>query len=364
VTHDVSLSYARSEHMSPAAMALAGLLHGLVALALFYISPLRPVEHFEDAINITMDAPVTPPTPAEEPKPVQEAMAAPPPPAPAPAPQPPSPPVRLGLPPPAPSTTDPRSAPGVQTPAQRPVENPTPDPPSQEVAKPEPEPPPPPQQQALAQPTPQPPPPPPPPTLEQALPPIDMPPPPPVTERDVPKPAPVPRQAPPPPQQAQRPPPPPQQRPPQHQPQPPPQQQQGLRPSPLGQQPQRAPTERQAAAQPQNPTFHNPADNYGSKRAAEDYLWQVMRRIAQFPYVPKNTSTIREEGTVLTRVTIARDGRLVNVVLERSSGLASLDTGVIETIRKASPYAPLPADIEGASHTFLLPVSFRYNEVR
>jgi hypothetical protein len=36
----------------------------------------------------------------------------------------------------------------------------------------------------------------------------------------------------------------------------------------------------------------------------------------------------------------------------------------METIRKASPYAPLPADIEGASHTFLLPVSFRYNEVR
>ncbi|TAJ26318.1 MAG: energy transducer TonB [Reyranella sp.] len=360
MTHDVSLSYARSEHMSPAAMALAGLLHALVALALFYISPLRPVEHFENAINITMDAPVTPP--AEEPKLEQEAMAAAPRTAPAA-----QPPIRLGLPPPAPTTTDPRGAVGVETPAaQRPVENPTPDPPSQEATKQaEPEPPPP-QQQALAPPTPQPPPPPPPPALEQALPPIDMPPPPPVTERDVPKPAPAPRQAPPPPQQAQRPPPPPPQRPQQHQPQPPPQQQQGLRPSPLGQAPQqpRTPAERQAAAQPQNPTFHNPADNYGSKRAAEDYLWQVMRRIAQFPYVPKNTSTIREEGTVLTRVTIARDGRLVNVVLERSSGLASLDTGVIETIRKASPYAPLPADIEGASHTFLLPVSFRYNEVR
>ncbi len=364
MTHDVSLSYARSEQMSPAAMALAGLLHGLVALALFYISPLRPVEHFENAINITMDAPVTPPTPAEEPKPEQQAMAAPVPPPPAPAPQPSGPPIRLGLPPPAPTTTDPRAAPGVQSPAQRPIENPTPDPVPQEAPKQaEPEPPPP-QQQTLAQPIPQPqpsPPPPPAPALEQALPPIDLPPPP-VTERDVPKPAPAPRQAPPPPQQVQRaPPPPPQQRP----QQPPPQQQQGLRPSPLGQAPQqRAPVERQAAAQPSNPTFHNPADNYGAKRAAEEYLWQVMRRIAQFPYVPKNTSTIREEGTVLTRVTIARDGRLLNVALERSSGLASLDTGVIETIRKASPYAPLPADIEGASHTFLLPVSFRYNEVR
>ena len=358
MTHDVSLSYARSEHMSPAAMALAGLLHALVALALFYISPLRPIEHFEDAINITMDAPVTPPAPAEEPKPEQQAMVPPPPAA---TTQPSGPPIRLGLPPPAPTTTNPRSAPGVETPAQRPVENPTADRATQEATKPE-EPEPPPQQQALAQPVPPPPPPPPPPSLEQALPPLSMPPPPPVTEREVPKPAPAPRPAPPPPQQAQRPAPPPQQH---QQPQHQPPAQQGLRPSPLGQAPQpRAPAERQAAAQPSNPTFHNPADNYGQKRAKEEYLWQVMRRISQFPYVPKNTSTIREEGTVLTRVTIARDGRLLNVALERSSGLASLDAGVMETIRKASPYAPLPADIEGASHTFLLPVSFRYNEVR
>lgn len=89
-----------------------------------------------------------------------------------------------------------------------------------------------------------------------------------------------------------------------------------------------------------------------------------MRRIAQFPYVPKNTSTIREEGTVLTRVTISRQGQLLNVVMEKSSGLPSLDAGVLETIRRASPYPPLPADIPGDRHTFQLPVSFRYNEQR
>jgi protein TonB len=110
--------------------------------------------------------------------------------------------------------------------------------------------------------------------------------------------------------------------------------------------------------------LQNPADTYGQRRAREDYLWQVMRRIAQFPYVPKNTNTIREEGTVLTRVTIARDGRLIDVVMVRSSGLASLDAGVLETIRRASPYPPLPAAISGDRHTFQLPVSFKYNEQR
>jgi TonB family protein len=70
-----------------------------------------------------------------------------------------------------------------------------------------------------------------------------------------------------------------------------------------------------------------------------------MRRIAQFPYVPTNTGVIREEGTVLTRVTISRQGELLGVVMEKSSGLPSLDAGVMDTIRRASPYPPLPADI-------------------
>lgn len=337
--------------MPPSAVALATALHVLVALALFWISPLRPVDHFENAIEVTMDVPVpTPPADVEPPAaPAPQPSAAAPPPVVQPAP-------RLGLPPPAP-TADQHGTPGTETPTQRPVENPTPAPLPQEAAEPEPAEPPP-QQEALARP--EPPPPPPPPALEQALPPLD-PPPPPVTERDVPKPMPTPR-PPPPPQQAHRPQPPPP-------PAPPPQQQrlqtQAPRPSPLSQAPQqRPPTDRQAAVQPPSATFHNPADTYGQKRAQDDYLWQVMRRIAQFPYVPKNTSTIREEGTVLTRVTIARDGHLLNVVMERSSGLASLDTGVMETIRKASPYPPLPADIPGDRHTFLLPVSFRYNEQR
>lgn len=355
MTHDVSLTYSRFEHMPPTALALATLLHGLVALALFWISPLRPIEQFEDAIEITMEAPVpTPPQAAAEqpspppsPPPAQSQPAAA-------AQQPSGPPMRLGLPPPAPST-DQRGTPGVEAPSRQATDTPTPDKTQQTSDKEEKEPPA--QQQALAQPAP--PPPPPPPTLEQALPPVDLPPPP-VTERDVPRPAPAARPAPPP-HQAQRPPPPP----PQHQPAQRPPQQQGLRPSPLGQAPQqRTPTERQAAARPPSATFHNPADNYGQRRAEEQYLWQVMRRIAQFPYVPKNTSTIREEGTVLTRVTIARDGRLLGVVLERSSGLASLDAGVLETIRRASPYPPLPTDIPGDRHSFLLPVSFRYNQAR
>ena len=65
MTHAVSLTYSRFEHMPPSAVALAVLLHVGVGLALFWISPLRPVDRFEDAIEITMDAPEAPPAVAE-----------------------------------------------------------------------------------------------------------------------------------------------------------------------------------------------------------------------------------------------------------------------------------------------------------
>ncbi len=408
MAHDVSLTYARFDHMPPAALALTALLHVAVGLALYWISPLRPVESFENAIEVSMEAPAplppipeakpeapptpppaasAPPSPPPSPPPPQAA-----PPTPTPAPTRPAPPMRLGLPPPAAEPSkDSRDVAGAEKPAPQATDIPTPDKTAQEGsreetrkeeprqeakeepkpeptpearrAEPEPEPPPPQpqQQQALARPEPTPEPPPPPsPSLEQALPPLEAPPPP-VTERDVPKPLPVPRPAPP--QQAVRPPPPPPPPAPRPAPQPPAHTQPAPRPSPLGAPPARG-AESQSAARPSSPTFQNPADRYGQKQAQEQYLWQVMRRISQFPYVPKDTGPVRTTGTVLTRVTIARDGRLLDVAIERSSGLPSLDSGVIETIRRASPYPPLPADITGDRHTFQLPVSFNFHQQR
>lgn len=410
MAHDVSFTRAHHfDRMPPSAILLTTTLHVLVAAAFLWISPLRTTDQFEDAIDVTMEAPPAPPEAKPEPEPTP-----PPPPATPPPPQVPTasvqppppqarpPTQRLGL-PPVGTTTDPKAKPGTEAPADKPPDKPAEkpaapkeeppsepqnEPPKEQAAKPEPVQPPPPApppepakpaetpkppdvQQAAAQPQPEPqpsPPPPPVPSLEAALPPLEAPLPP-ITEREIPRPAPAPppvKPPAPPPQQAARPAPPPPPPPQQHQtPQPhPPQQQQGLKPSPLNPLPQqRTAPDRQAAA-PSAPTFRNPADAYGNKNAQEQYLWAVMRRVAQFPYVPKNTNTIREEGTVLTRITVARDGRLLDVAMVRSSGLPSLDTGVMDTIRRASPYPPLPGDIGGNSHTFLLPVSFKYNEQR
>ena len=54
-------------------------------------------------------------------------------------------------------------------------------------------------------------------------------------------------------------------------------------------------------------------------------------------------------------------GRLVDVGLSRSSGLPSLDNVSLNMVRQAGPYNPLPDDIPGGQHTFILPLNFKRN---
>ena len=330
--------------MSPAAVAMTTALHAAVVAALYLVSPLNHVDTTPDVIEVTMPrdlpAPEAPqPPPAPEP-PIQAAAPSPPPaPAPAPAPTP-APPMRLGLTPLAPNPDPKAATPGVEKPAP-----PKPETPAAEAAQSEPpkaE-----QQQALATPPPPPPPPPPARTLESELPPLEAPPPP-VTAQEIPRPP-----APPPP--APKAPPPTQQRvQPAPTPQRPPQQQPALQSSPLSHLPP-PPREQQAARQA--PTLTNPADMYGARRAEEQYLWYVAQKLSQHQQFVRNANT--ESGTVVLRLTIARDGRLVDVGVSRSSGLPSLDNVSANMVRQASPYPPLPDDISGAQHTFTLPLYFK-----
>ena len=58
------------------------------------------------------------------------------------------------------------------------------------------------------------------------------------------------------------------------------------------------------------------------------------------------------------RVTVARDGRLLDVKVDKSSGHSEIDTAETRTIRKASPFPPLPVDVPGDPVVFILPVTY------
>ena len=295
--------------MSPSALALAVLLHALVVLALWWMSlnPRQPPT--EQPIDITF----------EQPKPE------PPPPPPQPKAQPPkpTPPVELGLRPPAPLTSDkPTQVPPA---GERPNDPPAPPPPPLQDSLPQPEPPaPPPTRSELAKPAP---------------------------------PLPAPQEHPTGPQHALAAPQehaPPAPQPARPQPHPQPQlERPELRPSPLTTAPPRRPPGGKPADDPSPSTFVNPADTYSRARVADNYLWQVVRKLIGYRYEAHVTA---RQGLTVVRVVIARDGRLLDVQVTRSSGYPEFDRGVVAGVRAGSPYTPLPPEIHGDSATFDLPL--------
>src|SRR3954470_13924868 len=102
MAHAVSALYSKFNRMSPAAAALALLLHALVGGALFWESPLK-AEAAEEAIEFTVDVPPPPPGPPKE------AIESP-----------------FVVPPPPPSDPPTPEAPPAQAPAQTPRPQPSP----------------------------------------------------------------------------------------------------------------------------------------------------------------------------------------------------------------------------------------------
>jgi periplasmic protein TonB len=58
------------------------------------------------------------------------------------------------------------------------------------------------------------------------------------------------------------------------------------------------------------------------------------------------------------RVTVARDGQVLDVRVGTSSGWPALDAAELETIRKAAPFPPLPSEMPGDPVVLVLPVTY------
>jgi TonB family protein len=319
--------------MSPEGIVLAVLLHAVAALALWWLAEHAPtIVPKENPIEVTIER--SPPKPPEPPPPPPQAQ---------PKPIPPPPPDE-GLKPPAeleadkatsvrPSGEAPKD---VAAPPQRsleemvpkPSDSPQPPPETAMVAPNPPSPVPPPDRPTL-QPLPKPA---PGPTVEplppRPSPPVEKPPPP------VAHPQPQPQRAPPPPAVT-------------HQP----------RPSPLvaprsQSQPPAVARHQDTPTQPSSP-FVNPADEHARATAEQNYLWQVVSRLRGYRY---HADVPVREGLTVVQVIIARDGRLLDAQVVRSSGVAAMDQGVLAGIRQGAPYAPLPASLSGPSARFRLPL--------
>ncbi len=280
--------------MSPTAIAIAFAMHGLAIAAVWWISPFRPPDPPQDAIVITVDA-GAPPTSPDSPAEDKPAEQL---------------------------REEPRQA--LAEPEPRQPEQPQPqaaqhEPPQPKTSPPEP----------LAQQPPSPS----PPTVEEApAVPEAIPPP---AANDIPTlrlplpPWPTPR-----PTQATPPSPP---RPPQ---------------------PATAPPPQSSTASVQAPTSNSADWLIGKSRARNAYLDQVARLTARFRRYPANAFDNKQEGRVVTRVTIARDGQLIDVRIDTSSGWPAIDAAELETIRRSAPFPPVPNDMPGDPLILILPIHY------
>jgi protein TonB len=61
---------------------------------------------------------------------------------------------------------------------------------------------------------------------------------------------------------------------------------------------------------------------------------------------------------VVSRVTIARDGRLIDVRIDTSSGSPALDAAELAAIRKAAPFPAVPGEMPGDPVILVLPITY------
>lgn len=97
---------------------------------------------------------------------------------------------------------------------------------------------------------------------------------------------------------------------------------------------------------------------FGRGRARNTYLDQVARHTSRFRTYPRVALENRQAGRVVTRVTIARDGRILDIGIDTSSGWPAIDAAELDTIRRSAPLPPVPPDMPGDPLILHLPINY------
>lgn len=92
--------------------------------------------------------------------------------------------------------------------------------------------------------------------------------------------------------------------------------------------------------------------------AVSNYPGKVARALRRALRYPSAAKRKRITGDVYVSFTVTQSGQLSRVSVIRSSGSDILDAAALETVRRAAPFPPIPAEAGRSSWPFRLPVSF------
>jgi len=89
------------------------------------------------------------------------------------------------------------------------------------------------------------------------------------------------------------------------------------------------------------------------------YLTEVHRLLEKQKDYPWMARRQRQEGLVVLRFTIGKDGDIAGQKIARSSGHEALDGAAHETLRKVGRFPPLPSSLGRSQLTIAVPLTFR-----
>ena len=99
--------------------------------------------------------------------------------------------------------------------------------------------------------------------------------------------------------------------------------------------------------------------NDGEINAARDaYTQNVQSELRRNIRYPKIAESRGIQGVAKVKISIDKEGNVIDVVILESSGNASLDDGAIATVKRSNLKQFYPEILRGRSYTFTTPVSF------
>ncbi|HEV8016696.1 MAG TPA: TonB family protein [Stellaceae bacterium] len=98
-----------------------------------------------------------------------------------------------------------------------------------------------------------------------------------------------------------------------------------------------------------------------SAAVGDDYLVRLKARLEPFASIPAAASAKHESGIGVVGFTLARDGTVRRVWIEKTTGYDELDDASMAMVRAASPLPPLPSTIADDSVSFFETVNYPVN---
>lgn len=121
----------------------------------------------------------------------------------------------------------------------------------------------------------------------------------------------------------------------------------------------RFPAEPPMASAPPSPTAipPDPPPTLKTTPPAE-YVNRIQSRILRVKFYPYAAKSQGREGKVLIRMTLDRNGTVLNWRVENGSGSTILDNAATQMIQRASPFPAFPSDLSDATLEMVVPIEF------